>query len=90
MTKRRKPNDHDRLFAYVEAVFKCSKNTEWPTVRQVARAFKWMHTEVENAVEGDPDCRMFLSGYNFISDEALERNIIGSLIIESYGEEEKR
>ncbi len=74
-------NDHDRLFGYVERFFARTKHTEWPTVRQVARALGWRQRRVEEACDGDPDGRLFTSSYFAWSEPPL-----GEHFVESYGE----
>lgn len=59
----KKMNDHDRLHHYVERFFAAHAQEEWPTVRHVARAFGWTHRQIEDAIDGDPDGRMFTSSY---------------------------
>ena len=73
-------HDHGRVFRYVERFFAKKLRTEWPTVRQVARAFRWTQQRVSDAVDGDPDQRVFLTSY-FTDDASL-----GDHFVESYGE----
>ena len=73
-------NDHERLFAYAEGFFARAQKTEWPTVRQAARALGWTHQRVEEAAEGDPEARLFLSRHNVDPEPPL-----GDHFVESYG-----
>lgn len=59
----RKEYDHVRLFRYVERFFARAQQTEWPTVQHAARSLGWTQARVEQAIEGDPDQRLFLSSY---------------------------
>ncbi len=81
--RRKKPReyDHRRLFRYVEAFFARAERTEWPTVQQAARSLGWTQARVEQAIEGDPDARLFLSSY-FTRPEPT----LGEHFVESYGE----
>lgn len=72
--------DHDRLFLYVECFFRRHEKTEWPTVRRAAKSLGWTHVRVQDAVEGDPDARLFTSSYNTAPPQPL-----GDHFVESYG-----
>lgn len=61
---RIKAPDFGVLCCYVERYFARHGRTEWPTVRRAARALGWTQDRVVEAVEGDPESRMFLSAYN--------------------------
>jgi hypothetical protein len=78
-----KCSDQDRLFRYVERFFERAKKTEWPTVRQIARAFGWTQQRVEDAVEGDPEGRTFMTSYFTRPEPPL-----GEHFVESYGDKE--
>jgi hypothetical protein len=58
------PTDHDRLVAYAERFFQRHAKTEFPTVRAAARALRWNQQRIEDAVDGDPDGRLMLTGFN--------------------------
>jgi hypothetical protein len=72
--------DHDRIFGYVERAFARSGRTKWPTVRAAARSLGWTQARVEDAVEGDPGGRVFLSSY-FVSPAPT----LGDHFVESFG-----
>jgi len=78
------PIDYQRLFEYVEQFFFRAKTKEdmWPTVRMAARSLGWTQVRVEGAIDDDPDRRLFLSGYNH-----ADRDRLGSMLIESFGDE---
>lgn len=71
--------DSERLYRYVERYFGKSGNTEFPTVRRVARALRWTQDHVELTI-GD-DERLMLTSY-FTSPEPL----LGEHFVESLGE----
>lgn len=56
--------DHERLALYVERYFRRRSATQWPTVREAAKALRWSVERVESAVEGDPDGLLALTYYN--------------------------
>lgn len=60
---RRREPDHLRLSQYVEEFFRRSGNTDWPTVRQAARALRWSYRRVEQACDDEPDGQLFTSSY---------------------------
>lgn len=55
-------NDHDRLADFVQRYVE--RHGQPPEVRRAARALGWNVSEVEDAVEGDPDGRMELRGHD--------------------------
>lgn len=71
-------HDHRRLFRYVEAFFARAERTEWPTVKQAARSLGWTQSRVEQAVEGDPDARLFLSSYFTRPEPTLGEHFVES------------
>lgn len=73
------PNDHDRLFRYVEGFFARRERTAFPTIRQAAKSLGWTHERLEGAIEGDPEGRLFTSSYFAFSDPPF-----GEHFIESY------
>lgn len=54
----------ERVERYVERWFQRSGQTDWPTVRRVARALRVRQVEVEEAVDGHPAGNLMLTGYN--------------------------
>ncbi len=52
----------DRIWNFVERYFKSSKDTAWPTVRQVAKGTKLPMIDVKKAVEETN--RLDFQGYN--------------------------
>lgn len=73
--------DQDRVFVYVENFFARHKGEEWPTVRQVARALRWKQQRVLDAVDGDPDGRLYTT-YWYVDFKVRD----GNRFIESYGD----
>ena len=54
---------HRRVERYAERFFQQTDCTEFPTVRAVARALRIKQSEVEAAVEGDPNSNLMLTSY---------------------------
>lgn len=74
------PNlDPQRVERYVEGYFQRSGRTDWPTVRQVARAVKLRQREVEMAVEDHPAGNLMLTMYNVEGGTPL-----GEQFVETY------
>ena len=70
--------DHERLSAYIERYFTQHDRTQWPTVREAAKALRWTQERVESAIDGDPDGLLALTYYNVawdvpIGDKFVER-----------------
>ncbi len=68
--------DHQRLSLYVERFFARSGNTEWPTVRQAARALRWRMERVEATCDGDPESELFLSSYHAYPEPTLAEHFV--------------
>jgi hypothetical protein len=75
-SKAPKLNDHDRLARYVERFFLAHKKTKWPTVRRIAKSFGWKHDRIRDAVDGDPDSRMFTSSYNMSPEPPFGKHFV--------------
>ncbi len=75
--------DHDRVFRYVESFFEKAKKTAWPTVRQVTRALHWSQARLQDAIDGDPQERLFTSSYFTLPEPPLAEHFV-----ESYGDKE--
>ena len=60
---RNTKSDHDRLATYVAGFFARHQRTEWPTIKYAAKALRWTQRQVEEAIEGDPQQRMFTSSH---------------------------
>ena len=80
-------SDHERVFRCVERhvarALAAGKGTDWPTVAIVARRLRMSHGAVEAACDGDPDGRIFLSGYNMVGNDRHGEPHLGSLYVES-------
>lgn len=76
--------DQDEVFVYVENFFARHKMEEWPTVRQVARGLRWRQQRVLDAVDGDPDGRLYLT-YWYVSFPEELKIRDGDRFVESYG-----
>lgn len=63
MSPAKRPRDPDRLFTLVQRYFERMARTEFPTVRYAARALRWNHDRVLQAVTDDPD-RLFTTSHN--------------------------
>jgi hypothetical protein len=72
--------DHDRVYVYVENFFARHNQEQWPTVRQVARGLRWRQQRVQDAIDGDPDGRLYTTHWY----TNCERD--GDHFVESYGE----
>lgn len=55
-------NDHARLLAYVDRFV--AKHGFWPRAGRAARALGWSVARVEDAVEGDPSCRLYSTSFH--------------------------
>ena len=79
------PNlDPQRVERYAERYFQRSGRTEFPTVRQVARALRLRQREVEMAVEDHPTSNLFLTMYNVEGGTPL-----GEQFVETYNPPEE-
>lgn len=74
-------NMHDKLYAYAEAYFQKRQKTEFPTVRRAARALRVKQSDIIDAIDGDPQCRMMHTGHNFVQEG--DRDFPGSLFVET-------
>ncbi len=72
--------DAERLYAYVESYFARHQQTEWPTVRRIAKSLGWTQMRVQEAIDGDPDGRCFTSSYFVAPDPPF-----GEHFVESFG-----
>lgn len=72
--------DHDRLARYAERFFQRHHKEKFPEVRQCARALGWTHQRVMDAVEGDPEDRMYTTSFY-----ATEDPPIGDHFVETWG-----
>ena len=63
-----------RVWRYSERYFQRSGRTEFPTVRQVARALKVKQTDVEQAIEDDR--LLMLTSYNVIPRPTLGEHFV--------------
>jgi hypothetical protein len=68
-----------RLAGYVEKFFSRSGQTQWPTVRQVARALGWRQSRVEETCDGDSDGLLFLSSYFTTPEPTLGEHFVERL-----------
>lgn len=73
--------DHERIRRYAERYFARHDSTAFPTVREVARALRLRQYKVELECDGDPDCRLMLTGYG------PEDGKVGDLFVEVLPEE---
>lgn len=68
---KKKNNDNERLYAYAERFFMRHEKTQFPTVREAARALGWRQQYVADVAEGDPDGRMMLTSYFVVPEDPL-------------------
>jgi hypothetical protein len=73
-------NDHERLVSYVERFFARHKKETWPTVRQATHALGWTQTRLQDAVDGDPEGRLYTTSYFTVIEDPF-----GDHFVESYG-----
>jgi hypothetical protein len=71
-------SDHDRVFRYVERFFARTGKTQWPTVRQITRAFGWSQARLQDAIDGDPQERLFTSSYFATPEPPLAEHFVES------------
>lgn len=74
-------NIHDRVYRYTERRFQGSGKTEFPRVREVARALRMTQATVMDAIDGDPECRLMSTGHNIVDER--DRDYPGSLTVET-------
>ena len=69
---------HERIARYVERSFQKSGMTEFPTVRQVARALGLRQGLVEAAIDDDPTGRLMLTFW-YAEDQRLGDHFMETL-----------
>jgi hypothetical protein len=68
-----------RVERYVERYFQEHGRTEWPTVRQVARALGLRQADVEQAVDGHPADNLELASYLTVVPEKLADHFVKTI-----------